>query len=121
MWIDPEAAKTLTPNPATPGWKQPEYTYGHEQLHIKNVIALANDALRQLVDKVSVIACKPEDDDMSGEVALAQCELAVLEATFPIMAEFRKKFAKEKGHDLNPTPADGVGYPPDGEMPSPIQ
>jgi RHS repeat-associated protein len=107
--IDEKQAKNAPPpNPLPSGYKEPDWTYGHEQRHVENIVNEAK-AIMDSLDKARR-TCSTKDE----------CELSALKLIVEA-TERMLKFAKDEGAHLHSPFAggnEGSGFPPIGTMPN---
>ena len=108
-----QARQHSPPTPVPPGWSQPEWTYGHEQRHIENMINEIKSIMKSLDKKITKTCTTAE-----------QCEIDSLEMRTQAFKEGQDYWDAEGQHKHPPfnTP-DGPsdGFPPIGPMPSPTK
>jgi hypothetical protein len=98
------------PNPTPPGWSEPEWTYGHEQRHIANAIAEANNIMKALDAKSRVC--------FEFEV---ECRIEGLTMALDATNTFSAFWSDEQKHRHAPFNVGGgatAGFPPIGTMPN---
>ena len=115
------------PVPADPNYKEPDYTYGHEQRHVENYIADAKRLNKDLIKKLHSQTCIANQEQSApipelvaegDKMAKLQCELAITDLVSGMLEEWRLVVKREKDHQ-SPHPVDGDPYPPIGDMPDP--
>lgn len=108
----PKARQEPPPNPTPPGWSEPEWTYGHEQRHVQNML----DELKRIAGDLK----STPQSCMDPQTCELQAQVVALKATLRAEIYWQDEMA-HKHPPFNVPGGTSAGFPPMPPMPPPTR